>query len=91
MKNSTVTIDVGKDLSITVLDKGPGVPVENQEKIFSRFWSSEQKRGGAGLGLAIVQRICQAHGGSISVDGAPGGGAAFMIKLKPSSNERNIH
>ena len=68
---------------ILVSDTGPGVPEGERERIFERFWrgSSAGEQPGSGLGLAIAQGIVQAHGGSIRVDGAAGGGSMFRISL----------
>jgi signal transduction histidine kinase len=70
---------------ITVADTGPGVPVEEQERIFERFYRLDSSRsreaGGAGLGLAIAREIAQAHGGSITVAAASTGGSIFKVLL----------
>jgi len=69
-----------------VLDAGPGVPETERELIFERFWRRDrQRRGGAGLGLAIVARIAQTHGGAIGVQEASGGGADFVLRLQPAT------
>ena len=72
-------------VELTVRDHGPGIPFEAREHLFERFWRREggRERGkaGAGLGLAIVQGVVRAHHGRISVDDAPGGGAAFVVRL----------
>ena len=68
-----------------VRDRGEGVPPENRDRIFQRFWRADRKRAdGAGLGLAIVARIADLHGAEISVGDAPGGGAEFIIRLPAS-------
>jgi signal transduction histidine kinase len=80
--HSEITVTAHSDGSITVRDHGPGVPAEWREKIFERFWRGSGQRGnGAGLGLAIVREIAAAHGGSVSVDDAPDGGAIFTLRL----------
>ena len=72
-------------MRIAVRDHGPGLPEGSQASVFERFWRSEggRERGkaGAGLGLAIVAAIVEAHGGSVSAGNAPGGGATFVIDL----------
>jgi signal transduction histidine kinase len=79
----TVEVKVEPQGVIRVLDRGPGVAREEQELVFRRFWRRERSTtGGAGLGLAIVWRIVEAHGGEVSVGARPGGGAAFVIRLK---------
>jgi signal transduction histidine kinase len=78
--DTTVEIDVDASGKIRVQDKGPGVPAGERELIFRRFWRRDRRRAGsAGLGLSIVSRIVEAHGGSISVGDAPGGGAVFTV------------
>jgi nitrogen fixation/metabolism regulation signal transduction histidine kinase len=64
---------------ITVEDNGPGVPVDQRERIFEPYRSG--KAGGLGLGLALVKGIVLAHGGDISVDAGRWGGARFTITL----------
>ena len=86
----TVTIDVtasaspreGEETgtSVTVSDEGPGIPEESMNRVFTRFWRGS-KRGGTGLGLYIVKGIVEAHGGTITVGRAPGGGAEFRFML----------
>jgi signal transduction histidine kinase len=86
----TVTIDIrpsvspreGEDAgtSVTVSDEGPGIPEESMNRVFTRFWRGS-KRGGTGLGLYIVKGIVEAHGGTITVGRAPGGGAEFRFTL----------
>jgi signal transduction histidine kinase len=66
----------------TVDDEGPGIPEENRERVFDRFWKVEERnRTGAGLGLAISKGIVEAHGGRIWVEGAPGSGSRFRFEL----------
>jgi two-component system, OmpR family, sensor kinase len=75
---------------LSVRDHGPGVPADARERLFERFWRKEagrqRGRGGAGLGLAIVDGVVRAHGGSVSVTDAPDGGAIFAVRL-PASPE----
>ncbi|MDT3399540.1 ATP-binding protein [Streptomyces sp. B1866] len=66
--------------AVTVSDEGPGIPEESMGRVFTRFWRGS-KRGGTGLGLYIVKGIIEAHGGTISVGRAPGGGARFRFTL----------
>ncbi|MDX3850445.1 ATP-binding protein [Streptomyces sp. AK02-01A] len=84
----TVTIEVApapaendeKGTAVTVCDEGPGIPEESMGRVFTRFWRGS-KRGGTGLGLYIVKGIVEAHGGTITVDRGPGGGAQFRFIL----------
>jgi two-component system OmpR family sensor kinase len=74
--NGTVTIEIR--------DHGPGLPSDDPQALFERFWRAEggRERGhGAGLGLAIVAAIVDAHGGGVSAANAHGGGAVFAVTL----------
>ncbi|MDP2815899.1 MAG: ATP-binding protein, partial [Rectinemataceae bacterium] len=70
---------------IQVDDSGPGIPAEERERIFERFYRMEKSRstnlGGRGLGLAIADEITKAHGGTISVGDSVLGGASFVLTL----------
>jgi signal transduction histidine kinase len=82
---SEVTVGVQPD-AVTVTDRGPGVPAALRARIFERFWRGPERVGnGAGLGLAIVREIMAAHGGTVAVDAAPGGGASFTLRFPPSA------
>ena len=81
-----VSVAPGPDVvRVTVRDHGPGLPTDDPDAIFERFWRAEGGRergkGGAGLGLAIVAGIVDAHGGRVSASNAPGGGASFVVRL----------
>jgi PAS domain S-box-containing protein len=71
------------NVRLTVRDQGPGVPPEDQERIFGQFERAGQAEGlpGMGLGLWLVRRIVAAHGGTISLESRPGRGASFTIVL----------
>jgi two-component system, OmpR family, sensor kinase len=69
-----------------VVDHGPGIPPEDAARVFERFWRADSSRqrgagGGAGLGMAIVAGIVQAHGGAVRVVQTPGGGATIEVAL----------
>lgn len=80
---TTVTIGsaiADDDLRLWVADDGPGVPVAERERIFERFSrGSAQHRAGAGLGLAIVRAIAEAHGGTVTLSTPTDGGARFDL------------
>jgi len=80
---STASAD---ELVLEVADSGPGVPIEDRARIFDRFARGPRKPrsngGGAGLGLALVKAIVEAHGGRVGVGGTPEGGARFRIVLE---------
>jgi two-component system phosphate regulon sensor histidine kinase PhoR len=81
----------GSDLLLEVKDNGPGIPLADQPHIFERFYRVHKDRsrdaGGTGLGLSIVKHTIQAHGGTVSLDSAPGSGATFTIRLPSISND----
>jgi signal transduction histidine kinase len=75
-----VEVVVGEDGSVEVRDRGPGIPPEQREQIFERFWRARKSGDdGAGLGLSIVRAIVKGHRGSISVADNPGGGTVFRL------------
>jgi signal transduction histidine kinase len=79
-----VTVTVDRAGRIEVADRGSGVPRQDRENIFKRFWrGAGEKKEGAGLGLAIVREIMRAHRGSVSVADNPGGGALFTLAFPP--------
>jgi signal transduction histidine kinase len=79
-----VTVTVDRAGRIEVADRGSGVPRQDRENIFKRFWrGAGEKKEGAGLGLAIVREIIRAHRGSVSVADNPGGGALFTLAFPP--------
>ncbi len=67
-------------VAVSVRDEGDGVPPEMVPRIFRQFWRAK-RRGGAGLGLYIVKGLVEAHGGTITVQRAPGGGAEFRFTM----------
>ncbi len=66
--------------TINVRDDGPGIALEEQEKIFRPFYTTKGKHG-TGLGLSLCRRIAELHGGSIQVHSRPGEGSRFEVKL----------
>jgi signal transduction histidine kinase len=72
--------------SVDVTDTGPGVPREEQERIFERFHQTEtserRQQGGVGIGLALARDLAQLHGGSLTVDSKLGSGSTFTLFLK---------
>jgi signal transduction histidine kinase len=72
-------------VTLEVADHGPGLPPEQAERVFERFYRADRARarrtGGAGLGLAIVAALVAAHGGVVGVNTAPRNGATFWFAL----------
>jgi signal transduction histidine kinase len=82
LRRITVTTRADAGTVITeVSDTGPGIPPELQERIFDAFFTTKPVGEGTGLGLSLCRTIVDAHGGTLSVDGAAGGGARFTIAL----------
>jgi signal transduction histidine kinase len=80
-----VTAGSRTEVRITVQDKGPGIPKEERARIFEPFVRGREARAaqthGFGLGLSLVKRVMEAHGGRVSVSSPPGQGAAFTLHL----------
>ena len=68
-------------VEVTVTDEGEGVDEDIRSMIFAKFWRGRRRRGGTGLGLYITKGLVEAHGGTITVGRAPGGGALFRFTL----------
>ena len=67
-------------------DEGDGIPVELRRRVFTKFWTTGES-GGSGLGMYIVGGLSRAHGGLVTIDDAPGGGARVMVDW-PSGDQR---
>lgn len=86
-----VTIECSQSdggIGVRVVDRGPGIPESEYDRIFQPFQRLENSRsratGGSGLGLAIVQQLCHANGWEITLSPAPGGtGTVFALRLPP--------
>ena len=77
-----VSVSAGSRVRLEVRDSGPGVPEEGRERIFQRFESMEKGPiTGIGLGLAIVRRVVDLHGGTIWVEDNPDGGSVFVAEF----------
>jgi signal transduction histidine kinase len=77
-----IDVTAGPGPQLTVRDYGHGIADEDLPHIFERFWRKDRRKSdGAGLGLGIVQRLAQAHGGTITVENPTGGGALFRVSF----------
>lgn len=88
----TVTLGVdGGEAVLSIRDTGIGIPPEDAKHIFDRFYRVDKARsratGGTGLGLSIVRQMVQLHGGTITVDSAPGEGSVFTVRLPMRKGE----
>jgi signal transduction histidine kinase len=83
----TVSATPAGGARFTVTDQGPGVPADEREQIWRPFERGHAARaraaGGSGIGLTVVREIAERHGGSVGIDGAEGGGAAFTVDFPP--------
>jgi signal transduction histidine kinase len=88
-----VALDVRRDAAavvLTVSDTGPGIPPAERDAVFRRLYRRDASRSqrGLGLGLSLVKAIVEAHGGSVRVDDAPGGGACFEVRIPVEAGVR---
>jgi two-component system sensor histidine kinase MprB len=84
-EGSTVEVVLANG-ELRVRDHGPGIADSDKTHVFDRFYRSTAARSlpGSGLGLAIVREVAEAHGGSVSAEDAPGGGALMRLRLANS-------
>jgi len=75
---------------LEVSDSGPGIPTEERERVFHRFFrgSAGKEVGGSGIGLAVVKDLVEAHGGEVHVEAALGGGACFVVRLPLAAEQQ---
>lgn len=86
-RGSAVTVEISiteSAVRVVVTDHGPGIPAEQLDHIFDRFWSGRSDTRGTGLGLPIAKQVAMAHGGTLTVasPGSAGDGAAFTLTLR---------
>ena len=76
---------MGRDAVLEISDTGVGIPAEDVEHVFDRFYRVDKARsrdtGGTGLGLSIVQQIIRLHAGSVTVQSEQGKGTTFTVQL----------
>jgi two-component system, OmpR family, sensor histidine kinase MprB len=77
---------------LTVRDHGPGIPEPDVPHVFERFYRAPGARGmtGSGLGLAIVRQVAELHGGQVSAEAAPGGGALLRLSLPAEPPDNGV-
>jgi two-component system sensor histidine kinase BaeS len=89
--NGRVQVTVSEEADFVLLrvgDTGPGIPVEEQSRIFTLFYRAPSKgiHKGMGIGLAIAQKLADAHGGTLTVTSEPGSGTEFTLRLLAASD-----
>jgi two-component system OmpR family sensor kinase len=83
-----VDITAGPGAMLEVRDHGPGLPPRGAGALFRPFWRGEDAAaGGAGLGLAVVERVQRAHGGTVEAANHPEGGAVFRLRYRPARRQ----
>ncbi len=79
---TAIEIDIPGDGTIAVRDHGAGIAESDHAHVFEHFWRGHgESEPGAGLGLSNVASVLHAHGGSITVENPPGGGALFRLRF----------
>lgn len=88
-RGDSVDVVIG-DATLTVADRGPGVPAALRARIFERFWSGSKPCGrqGSGLGLVIASAIARQHGARLTVEDRPGGGALFIVNWNQATKDQ---
>ncbi|WP_236724516.1 sensor histidine kinase, partial [Mycobacterium avium] len=83
----------GDNIEIAVTDRGIGIALEDQERVFERFFRGDKARsratGGSGLGLAIVKHVAANHNGTIGVWSKPGTGSTFTLSIPAAPSHRS--
>lgn len=82
---ASIVVEVNTDITVHVIDSGPGIPESDREKVLQPFYrlegSRSQRTGGSGLGLAIVSSLCQAHGWGVNLDASETGGTDVSVTI----------
>ncbi|KQM98202.1 ATP-binding protein [Sphingomonas sp. Leaf25] len=79
-----ITVSTASDggrFTIRIADNGPGIPPDRRERVFEPFFTTKDVGAGTGLGLAIAYGVVRSHGGTIAIETAAQGGAAFVITI----------
>jgi signal transduction histidine kinase len=89
-----ISVESGSSVVLRIADDGPGIPVEDRERVFERFTRLDESRvrdsGGAGLGLAIAREIAGRHDATLTVTDAPSGGACLNAEFPLPQSQQSI-
>ncbi len=83
-EHSTITLEIVNQpecVLLSVIDEGPGIAPGDREAVFERFWRGSDPGAGSGLGLSLVRRIAERHGGEALLNAEPNGGSRFTLRL----------
>lgn len=89
----TVSVQVhqaGRLIRVTVADEGPGIPLQQREQVFERFWSGADRGGHSGLGLAIGRAIARRHGGDLRLGESRAGRCELVVELPAASIDATL-
>jgi PAS domain S-box-containing protein len=78
------------NIVLCVEDNGAGIPEEKRGKVFELFAKLDPSSSGTGVGLAIVKRIAERHGGGVEIDGSPLGGARFRVRIPQQNTDAQL-
>ena len=78
-------LTAANEATLEVADTGPGIPREERERVFDRFYRGAADENGTGLGLAIVKAIAERHGARVSLKEASGGGLHVVVSFRRAS------
>ena len=71
----------GKEVVIQIRDFGPGIPLDELPLVKKKFYKGSSKARGSGIGLAVCDEIVEMHGGTLTLENAPGGGTLVTVRL----------
>ena len=85
-----IEFGTGDPVEVRVIDHGPGIAADEQERVFERFYRIEDpltmRTGGSGFGLHISRELARAMGGDVRLKSSPGAGSTFILQLTPEGD-----